>query len=102
MRYLWSAVILAVTLQAHAQDDEGTALANVVKFGGKYERVPQLDGSPFVWMAITDQPVTDEDLKLLRGLRHVKGLRTLGLNGTKITDAGLKELQGLKDLETLG
>ncbi len=29
-------------------------------------------------------------------------LKSLGLSGTKVTDAGLKELAGLKKLESLG
>jgi hypothetical protein len=37
--------------------------------------------------------VTDAGLKQLNGL---KCLRTLDLGGTKVTDAGLKELSGLK------
>ena len=42
--------------------------------------------------------VTDAGLKELAGL---KSLHTLGLSGTQVTDAGLKELAGLKSLHTL-
>jgi hypothetical protein len=42
--------------------------------------------------------ITDAGLKELAGL---KNLQTLHLNGTEITDAGLKELAGLKSLQVL-
>jgi hypothetical protein len=42
--------------------------------------------------------VTDAGLKELAGL---KSLQTLNLVGTQVTDAGLKELAGLKSLQTL-
>jgi Leucine-rich repeat (LRR) protein len=42
--------------------------------------------------------VTDAGLKELAGL---KGLKTLSLRGTHVTDAGLKELAGLKNLQWL-
>ena len=42
--------------------------------------------------------VTDAGLKELAGL---KSLHTLDLRGTQVTDAGLKELAGLKSLHTL-
>ena len=42
--------------------------------------------------------VTDAGLKELDGL---KNLHTLHLGGTKVTDRGLKELVGLKNLHTL-
>jgi hypothetical protein len=43
--------------------------------------------------------VTDAGLKELVGL---KSLQTLDLRFTKVTDAGLKELAGLKSLQRLG
>lgn len=42
--------------------------------------------------------MTDAGLKQLVGL---KDLHTLNLGGTQVTDAGLKQLAGLKDLHTL-
>lgn len=45
-------VILGIAIRtAAAQDDSASALANVVKLGGKVERTPQLDGTGFVCMA---------------------------------------------------
>jgi hypothetical protein len=100
-------ILVALLSQARttAQEDPliagATVLASVTKLGGQIEQSPQLDNTTFVWVGINDRPITDEDMKLLRGLQHVKGLRTLGLNKTKITDVGLKELQDLKELENL-
>ena len=45
-----------------------------------------------------NEEITDAGLKELAGL---KNLQRLDLSGTKITDAGLKELAGLKSLQTL-
>ena len=42
--------------------------------------------------------MTDAGLKELAGL---KSLQTLDLGDTQVTDAGLKELAGLKSLQTL-
>ena len=42
--------------------------------------------------------MTDAGLKELAGL---KSLQMLNLDSTKVTDAGLKELAGLKSLQTL-
>ena len=42
--------------------------------------------------------MTDAGLKELAGLTQ---LQTLNLAGTKVTDAGLKELAGLTQLQTL-
>jgi hypothetical protein len=42
--------------------------------------------------------VTDAGMRELRGLRHLRGLY---LSSTKITDAGLEPLSGLVELETL-
>ena len=42
--------------------------------------------------------MTDAGLKELAGL---KSLQSLNLQHTKVTDAGLKELAGLKSLQTL-
>src|ERR1700685_2861981 len=47
-------------------------------------------------MVLNDTPVTDEWLKVLSGLKNVY---TLNLSGTKVTDAGIKELATLKSLK---
>lgn len=49
-------------------------------------------------MSLLNIRVTDAGLKELAGL---KNLQSLDLVGTRVTDAGLKELAGLKSLQTL-
>ena len=63
------------------------------------DNVPKLPdpGTPF-GLDLSLTGVTDAVLKELAGL---KGLQTLDLSGTWVTDAGLKDLAGLKGLQTL-
>ena len=53
---------------------------------------------PEVPFGLSIRRVTDAGLKELAGLKQ---LQTLILNGNLVTDAGLKELAGLKQLQTL-
>ena len=52
----------------------------------------------FAIVSLGETPVTDTGLKELAGL---KNLQDLDLFGTKVTDTGLKELVGLKSLQSL-
>ncbi len=54
-------------------------------------------GAPF-GLCLNSTKMTDAGLKQLAGL---KSLQALYLAGTQVTDAGLKELAGLKSLQTL-
>ncbi len=54
-------------------------------------------GAPF-GLCLNSTKMTDAGLKELAGL---KSLRALYLGGTQVTDAGLKEVAGLKSLQTL-
>ena len=49
-------------------------------------------------LTLSNSQVTDAGLKELAGLKQ---LQTLGLSDTQVTDAGLKELASLKQLQTL-
>src|SRR5260370_5763137 len=49
-------------------------------------------------LILTGSKVTDAGLKELAGL---KSLQSLAIGGTHVTDAGLKELAGLESLQTL-
>ncbi len=87
---------------AFAQNDEGkTALANVVKLGGKVERTPQLDGTDLIGIDLNELKITDADLLSLRGLKHVKGARNWFLQGVPITDEGAKVLAEIPDLNVV-
>ena len=87
---------------AFAQDDAGkSALANVVKLGGKVERTPQLDGTDLIGIDLNELKITDADLLSLRGLKHVKGARNWFLQNVPITDEGAKVLAEIPDLNVV-
>ena len=77
---------------------EEAAVNAILKLGGKVYRDEKLPGRPVARVYLRDTKITDADLEDLKGL---KGLRNLNLTGTKITDAGLKELKELKGLQEL-
>lgn len=64
--------------------------------GGKVVRNDGLPGQPII--SVEFDKVTDAGLKELAGMKYLASLK---LAGTEITDAGLKELAGLKSLTDL-
>jgi hypothetical protein len=66
--------------------------------GGKAELAPPVPTGSLVGLDLHATRITDADLALLEGVR---GIRTLNLYDTKITDEGLKHLSGLTVLQTL-
>ncbi len=87
---------------AFAQEDAGkSALADVVKLGGKVERTPQLDGSDLIGISLNELKLTDAELLSLRGLKHVKGARNWFLQNVPITDEGAKVLAEIPDLNVV-
>ena len=104
IRMVWTIVLVTgiAFSPAFAQDDEGkSALANVVKLGGKVERTPQLDGTDLIGIALGETKITDAELRTLRGLKHVKGCRNWFLQGTNLTDAGVRVLAEIPDLNVV-
>ncbi len=92
-------VLLSAAFPALADDAEDRAVEAVTKLGGRVVRDGKDPAKPVVSLNCRGANFSDENLKeVLSGL---KGLRTLNLGATKVTDAGLKELAALKDLETL-
>ena len=80
-----------------APADEGTqAVDAIVALGGKIVRDDSMPGKPVISVEFTK--VTDAGLKEVAGLKR---LLTLNLANTQVTDAGLKELAGLQRLATL-
>lgn len=76
-------------------------LARLDALGAKYKlnRHDQVD-----WLWIKRLPLSDDDLQVLVELPHVKTLNMRGIQtmkGNTLTDAGLKHLVNLKQLETL-
>ncbi|MCS6865845.1 MAG: hypothetical protein RMJ56_03350 [Gemmataceae bacterium] len=98
----WMAVAIPVvtlvgflpTLRDTEPTDERAIAATIEKLGGKV----QLDGDKVVEINLEGRRISDDDLKVLKPLRH---LRKLDLEETPITDAGLKHLGELTSLEYL-
>src|SRR5262245_47222051 len=77
---------------------EGAALAAIKKANGQFERD----------LTVPEKPIVNIDLSggrgkdaLLKHLRHFKVLRELSLNGTVVSDDGLKELSVITSLRKL-
>jgi hypothetical protein len=81
---------LCPSSSARADDAEDRAVAFVEKLGGTVTRDAKAPGKPVVRVSLALKKVTDAELKNLAAL---KNLTALGLIRTKLTGAGLKELQ---------
>ena len=75
-----------------------TAVAAIEKPGGKVEHDDLQMDKPVTVVMLTHLRVTDGGLKELKGLKQ---LHTLDLVGTNVTDAGIKDLQEFKNLRSL-
>jgi len=91
-------VFILLVLPASAWSDEAAAVKFVEKLGGQVERYKDAGGEPVLVVRLDRTEITDKGLKQLAGLKNVK---VLNLYDTKVTDAGLKGLAALKDLEAL-
>ncbi len=94
-------VLLLVLLTAtdlRADEAEEKVVQAIQKFGGHVTRDEKTDGKHVVALYLSNGPVTDADLKELAALKQ---LQKLNLCYTQVTDAGLKELAALKQLQTL-
>src|SRR5262249_18231402 len=87
-------LVLAVVGRA----DEAAAVKMIEKLGGSATVDGERAGGPVKWAWLVAAPVTDRELKELKGLKH---LQSLWLGGTEVTNAGLKELKELRTLKTL-
>jgi Leucine-rich repeat (LRR) protein len=81
-----------------AGEAEEKVIAAITKLQGQISRDEDKAGQPVVYVKLQGTKVTDAGLKDLAALKQ---LRNLDLNSTKVTDAGLKDLAALKQLETL-
>src|ERR1700722_1045925 len=92
-------ISLAQLLSARlsAGEDDSKAEKAIEALGGRVIRAPDAQGKPIISVDFTKTKVTDAGLTELAGL---KNLQELNLHGTKVTDAGLKELAGLIRLQT--
>ncbi len=95
---LFSWLILCSSVSVRADDAENKAVESVEKLMGRVFRDTNLPGKPVFGVSLSGTKVTDAGLKELAGL---KSLTELDLDRTKVTDAGLRELAGLKNLTKL-
>jgi hypothetical protein len=80
------------------EPDEAAAVKAIEKFGGSVTVDTKQAGKPVIAVQLFWSKVTDAGLKELAGLKR---LQSLDLSGTNVTDAGLKELAVLKSLQSL-
>jgi hypothetical protein len=86
----------AVCVRANEAGDQ--AVKAIQKMGGRITRDMKAKGKPIVRVRLGEANVTDAGLKELAGLKQ---LRHLELSFTQVTDAGLKLLARLKHLREL-
>ena len=97
-RLLAIASTLLLTGCRSASDENTNAEKAIETLGGRVVRSPNAQGTPIISLDLHSTKVTDAGLKELAGL---KSLQVLNLAGTQVTDAGLKELADLKNLQIL-
>ena len=85
-----------VAWEQSAQEEK--AVKAIEALGGKVTRDEKLPGRPVVQVNLGGTKITDAGLK---ELKELKGLRALNLTSTQITDAGLKDLKELRGLRFL-
>jgi len=73
-------------------------VAELHKLGGRFEFDARESTNPITELYLTSTAASDSELALLKSWTS---LRVLDLSGTNITDAGLRDLQGLTALESL-
>src|SRR4051794_41001541 len=99
MRMSSGAVLAVVLLCGVARADETAAVKMVEKYRGEIERDEKQPNRPVIGVDLRGSQVTDAGLK---ELKELKQLQWLALDGCReLTDAGLKELKELKQLTKL-
>lgn len=98
LQFVAPAILLILALPALADDAEDQALQTITQLGGRYQRDDRDPARPVILVSIGNTKVTDAGLKCLAALGE---LESLTLSCTKITDAGLKELAPLRKLRKL-
>src|SRR5262245_6023642 len=100
-----TSLALAVTLifcgTIHSGESESEALAALTPFGAVATNDRSQPGSPIVRLVFppnTPKKMSDDDLVHLQGLPR---LRSLDLGAQPLTDAGLKQIAALTDLQEL-
>src|SRR5262245_8256182 len=99
MRTITAVLLLAGALVPPARAEGDEAEAALRKVSASIIRDETRPGRPIVRFSVKGQEFTDEEMRLVGG---VKTLQTLDLGFAPVTDEGLKELQALPELRTLG
>ena len=99
---LLSVVIVGLlsTSISSGDEQEDAAVKLVEKAGGSVTRNEKTPGKPVIAVKLKMANVGDVELKVIAGLKHLVELN-LNINGKPLTAAGLKELNGLKELKLL-
>ena len=85
---------------SEAAKKEIEAAKAIRKLGGHIDtKDNHVPGKPVIGVYLDGTAMTDAGMK---ELKEFKNLQTLGLGGTQVTDAGMKELKDLKNLRVLG
>jgi Leucine-rich repeat (LRR) protein len=93
-------VVVLLSLPAFTWADEASAMAALKKFNATFIHEGNNPKKPVRSLYLPSAKLTDADLKPVAELTQVQVLKLDG--ATKITDDGLKELVGLKKLQDLG
>src|SRR5579859_7265103 len=81
-----------------ADDAEDNAIYAITKLGGTVTRDEKAKGNPVVEVYLSGPEVMDAAVK---NLKELKGIHTLVLRDTEVTDKGLTELKKLTRLQSL-
>src|SRR5262249_24992021 len=98
IRWIQCAVMVAMALPGGAYADESSAVAALRKLNATIDRDEKQPGNPVVRVILMGPQVTDAGLK---DLKELKNLQVLFLAGSPVTDTGLKGLKELKGLRML-
>jgi hypothetical protein len=105
MHSLSLAVMALVILVGDARADEAATVNRIESLGGKVTRDKNQSGNPVIGVSFKTPRFSPTELNEadLKEFRHLKRLKTLDLEFTTITDAGVKalDLKRFKQLTTL-
>jgi internalin A len=94
-----AAVVLILASAVSVRADEDAAVRAIESLGGKVTRDDKAPGKPVVKVVLSGSRVTDAGLKELKQLKQINSLELSFCK--EVTDAGLKELKELKQLKEL-
>lgn len=89
---------LAATIVCAQPANEAEIIAKIEQAGGKVYKISAADSSREICFHLASQPVGDEQLGFAV---QIPDVIWLNLAGTKITDDGLKQIAGMKQLKRL-